>query len=54
MTPTQAVEQLDAMTGKDPERDHAEADDILIAMVPLEVREAYVRLIFRSGFWAFA
>jgi hypothetical protein len=51
---TDAVRMLDALTGADPERDHGQADEILLASVPAEVREAYLRLTGRASWWAAA
>lgn len=52
MTPEQAVAELDSITHGDPEGAHGEGDDILLAVVPDEVREAYNRLRARvGGFW---
>jgi hypothetical protein len=44
------VERLDAISGDDPEHAHGAADDVLLACVPVEVREAYERLVAR-GVW---
>jgi hypothetical protein len=44
MTPNDAVAALDALTGDDPGDDHDKADEILLAVVPIEVRDAYRRL----------
>lgn len=54
MTPEEAVAALDAIDGADGEVAHGEADDILLELVPVEVREARVRLVKRARFWACA
>jgi hypothetical protein len=54
LTSAAAVEQLDAIPGDDPERAHGLADDVLLACVPAEVREAYERVAARCGWWAAA
>lgn len=61
MTTEEAVAALDALTGDDPCGDHEEADEILLAMVPVEVRDAYHRLSGdhwnqdgRADWWAWA
>src|SRR5262245_31823136 len=46
-----AVEMLDALTGRDAAADHHLADDVLLDVVPDEVREAYVRLRDRVAAW---
>lgn len=51
---SEAVAALDAVSGDDPEHAHAEADDIIEAMLPDEVREAYRRVGARCRWWAFA
>lgn len=50
----EAVTKLEAMTGNDPESDHGDADVILEALMPPEVREALVRLKERCYFWVTA
>lgn len=47
----EAVELLDKERGRDPEGAHAEADDILLAVVDPAVRDAYERLVKRAGWW---
>lgn len=53
-----AVEQLKALKtkhGRDWERVHIDADEILLAQVPAEVREAYLELVAFAeihGWWA--
>jgi hypothetical protein len=49
-----AIEALDALEGFDGEALHARADDILLDAVPVEVREAYDRVVERAGFWVTA
>src|SRR6058998_1748485 len=49
-----AIKRLDETDVSDPERAHDEADDILKALVPPEVREAYDRLVARAPWWACA
>ena len=54
MTPAEAAAKLDAITaepGRDNELKHIKADNILIAMVPDEVREAYYRLTNKVDLW---
>lgn len=48
------VRALDSIAGGDPEGDHAEADDILLEVVPEEIRKAYEQLVARAKWWAFA
>lgn len=54
MSPAQAEAALDAITAGDPDGDHGEADRILLAVVPVEVSDAYERLVARSKWWATA
>lgn len=49
-----AVAALDAIDASDPESAHGEAEDILLALVPDSVREAYKRVVDRSEWWASA
>lgn len=51
---TQIVALLDSMTGADAERAHGLADSLLLHAVPIEVKEAYERLVDRADFWATA
>ena len=56
MTPEQAIEELYALTARDPENAHSRADDILIELllgIPelLEVAEAWQAAEKRIGFW---
>ena len=52
LTAEEAVKRLDAIDGGDTETAHADADDILLAVVPPEVREAWNRANERAqGFW---
>jgi len=52
----EAVAALDAMAqpSHDPEQDHADADKVLLDIAPIPVREAYMRLVARSKWWACA
>lgn len=50
----EAVEQLNALDSGDGEEMHAEADKILLAYVPEQVRQAYERVQDRANFWACA
>jgi len=54
MTPAEAVAALDAIDLRYPEAAHIEAEDILLDLVPLEVREAHQRLVDNCAWWAFA
>lgn len=54
MSKTEAVQQLNALDSGDGEEMHAEADKILLAYVPEQVRLAYERVQARAGFWACA
>jgi hypothetical protein len=57
MTVEEAVAKLDALETpghRDSEGSHSEADDILLAVVPVEVREAYERVQDRADGWWFA
>lgn len=54
MDASEAVARLDAIVPGDPESAHDEADDVLLALVPPEVAEAYRRLVGRSPWWATA
>ena len=54
MTPQEAVRKLDALTGADPERDHLDADDILYAFAPREVKDAYDAAETRANGWWYA
>lgn len=49
-----AVMALDAIDADDPEGAHGCADEILLALVEPEVRDAYRRLVERSAWWATA
>ena len=54
-TPGEAVAKLDAIDPSgDPEGAHDQADKILLAALPPEVREAYERLVSRAPWWAAA
>ena len=52
ITAAQAVERLNAIDVSDPEKAHGEADDILLAVVPPSVKDAYLALVNRSPWWA--
>jgi len=54
MTIEEAVAKLDTITGGDGEGAHCHADEVLLAMVPPEVADAYRRLEERADFWAYA
>ncbi len=54
LTPAEAVQRLDAIKAGDPERNHGDADDIVLSVVPEEVREAYWRACVRDGRWWWA
>lgn len=47
----EAVERLDRLDGLDPERDRDLADDILYALAPQQVRDAYDDAQERAGGW---
>lgn len=49
-----AVSRISGMTGDDPERDHGIADDILLALVPRDVKDAYEALVERAAWWGAA
>lgn len=49
-----AVATLDAVSAGDPEMAHVKADQVLLALVPNEVQQAYDRLVERCDWWAFA
>ena len=51
MTIEEAVAKLDALEKYDAESAHIAADDVLLLMVPPEVREAWERAQERIGFW---
>lgn len=52
MTPEEAVQALDALPGRDAEGEHGTAENILLAFVPAEVRDAYQRAAARAGgYW---
>ena len=52
LTPAEAVQKLDAIKAGDPERNHGDADRIVLSVVPDEVREAYWRAYERDyGWW---
>lgn len=54
MNVADAIARLDALPTDDPEVAHSAADDILLAVVPDEVRLAYEGVVARSSWWATA
>jgi hypothetical protein len=54
VTIDEAVEKLDAINASDPEAAHGIADEILLSLLPLEVNQAYTRLVQRCRWWASA
>ena len=54
LTVEKAIAALDAIDESDCEMAHSQADDILRAMVPPEVEDAYERVIARCRWWACA
>ena len=57
MTPEEAITELNALTGDDAERDHAEAEGIVLALLAdlhPDVFEAFSRLRDRADDWWFA
>lgn len=54
MTVDEAVAAIDALSGDDAEADHGRADDVLLAIAPPAVRDAYDRLTERAPWWAAA
>ena len=55
MTAKEAVRRLNLISGSgDPEVAHSEADQILLAIVPASVAEAYRQLVERADWWAYA
>lgn len=54
MTPEEAIQKLDAIPGDCPEEGHYRADEILLALVPPDVRDAYNRVADRAGAWWYA
>lgn len=53
MNASEAVRALDAIDA-DPENGHKEADNILLAVVPEKVAEAWRRAAKRHGRWWYA
>ena len=52
MTAEEAIAKLDAIDGGDTEVAHSDAGDVLLAFVPIEVRDAWFRVNSRAGgFW---
>lgn len=57
VTAAEAIAALAAITERDahdPETAHANADDVLLAFVPADVRAAYVRVVDACRWWACA
>lgn len=55
MTPAEAVARLEGIDPRgDPEGAHGEADKILLAALPSEVRDAYRSVMERAPWWASA
>ena len=54
MNTAEAVFALDSISSVDPDSAHCMADEVLMAQVPAEVRDAYERLVARCGWWATA
>jgi hypothetical protein len=54
MTVEEAVAALDALNASDAEVAHSAVDDILLELVPPEVKAAYDRLVARAPWWACA
>lgn len=54
LTPEEAIEALDAISGDDPEGAHIEADAVLLAAVDESVFAAYERLQERAAGWWYA
>ena len=57
LTKSEAVAKLNELAdnpGDDPERTHGTADDVLLAYVPEDVREAYQAVVDASLWWACA
>lgn len=51
MDEAEAIAKLDAIDGSDGEGAHATADEVLLALVSPEAREAYDRVVERADFW---
>lgn len=49
-----AVWFLDCIDASDPEAAHSQADDVLLEYVPVEVADAYRRVMARAPWWASA
>lgn len=49
-----AVKNLNEIDAGDPERAHKEADQIILDLLPTEVKEAYDGVVDRSWGWWFA
>jgi hypothetical protein len=54
MSPEFIAELIDNIDAGDPERAHNIADDLLLDHAHPKVREAYMRLVKRSRWWAAA
>lgn len=54
MTEKELIKQIDALTGDDPEVDHALVDTMLLNYVGPDVKAAVDRLEARAGWWATA
>lgn len=54
MSKREAIQQLNALSGGDPDGDHGQADKILLAYVPPDMAAAYDRLVDRAAWWATA
>jgi hypothetical protein len=53
-TAAEIVARFDAIDASDPERAHAEADDLLLYVTDALIAEAYLRVGDRCRWWAFA
>jgi hypothetical protein len=51
---TEVIAALDALDGGDPESAHCRADELLMGLVPDEVRQAYNRVVARCAWWAYS
>jgi hypothetical protein len=55
MTTDEVIAALDALQDiDDPESQHGDADDLLLKYVPEPVRDAYNRVVKRTGSWWYA
>lgn len=48
----EVVAELDQLDVSDPEHAHMKVDELLLRLVPQEVRDAYERVIARAPWWA--